>query len=125
MSWTEGAGREGRGGEGRMGQMEQEEEEVVMSLRDAAMGWILHTDAAGEAHYGPIRDFSCLLVPKQGLHPTGEQSTDHANEVLLPPPSAHTLTTSLPISCPHRAALQGPSALLRRNNCPFPRSVLL
>lgn len=31
------------GDEGRMGQLEQEEEEVVMSRRGAAVGWILHT----------------------------------------------------------------------------------
>lgn len=112
------------GDEGRMGQMEQEEEEVVMSRRDAAVGWILHTEAAGEAHCGPIRDLPSLLVPKQGLHPAGEQSTGHAHEVLLPPPpppSAHALTASLPISCPRCDALQSPSALLREEQLPFPK----
>lgn len=112
------------GDEGRMGQLEQEEEEVVMSRRDAAVGWILHTGAAGEAHCGPIRALPSLLVPKQGLHPAGEQSTGHAHEVLLPPPpppSAHALTASLPISCPRCDALQSPSALLREEQLPFPK----
>lgn len=102
--------------------MEQEEEKVVMSRRDAAMGWILHTEAAGEAHCGPFRDFSSLLVPKQGLHPTGEQSVGHTHVrscflLVLPLPTLRC--TSLPISCPRCDALQSPSALLREEQLPF------